>query len=261
MKTFAFFYDRYNTATTSIELEKNDIEHYVMMHSEEAHNKFIEGNTIKGTPIVTNNQKGLAFQRNSAIEYLMEDGEWAVFMSDDFNKIKAFNFDKLKIEDKVDFDIKNQANFKYKDRPTMKDLYSIFPYCIKTAERLGINLIGFSANDNPRNVSRKFGFKGLVDGRLCLVRKTHLRFDTNVNTIDDYYFTLANIEAFGNNLVLNWICPDFQRYTEGGVGSKEERKEQRKGDCQYLVNRFPKLVKFADKAGYDYGEHIKIIAR
>ena len=96
---------------------------------------------------------------------------------------------------------------------------------------------------------------------MCLVRKTHLRFDTNVNTIDDYYFTLANIEAFSNNLVLNWICPDFQRYTEGGVGSKEERKEQRKGDCQYLVNRFPKLVKFADKAGYDYGEHIKIIAR
>lgn len=260
MKVFTFFYDRYTTATSSIVLEQNNIEHYVMMHSEEAHKKFVEGNTIKGIPIITNNPKGLSYQKNSALE-MLEDEEWAVFMSDDFSVIKAFNFDRVRLDDKVEFDIKNQKQFRYDDRPTMEQLFNIFPYLIKQAERLGIKMIGFSSNENPRNVQRKFGFKGLVDGRLFLVKKSALRFDTNVNTIDDYYFTLLNIETNGNNLILNWISPEFQRYSSGGVGSKEARKEQRKQDCQYLVSRFPKLVKFADKAGYEWGEHIKIVAR
>ena len=55
MKTFTFFYDRYDTATTSIELEKNGIEHYVMIHSDEDYKKFTDGGTIKGIPIITNN--------------------------------------------------------------------------------------------------------------------------------------------------------------------------------------------------------------
>ena len=260
MKVFTFFYDRYTTATTSIELEKWGIEHYVFMHTEEAHSKFIEGNTIKGTPIITNNPKGLAYQKNSALE-MLEDDEWGVFMSDDFSVIKAFNFDRVKIDDKVEFDIKNQKEFRYSDRPTMAQLFTIFPYLIKQAERLNIKMIGFSSNENPRNVQRKFGFKGLVDGRMFLAKKSELRFDNNVNSIDDYYFTLLNIEKNSNNLILNWISPEFQRYSAGGVGSKEARKEQRKRDCAYLVDRFPRLVKFADKAGYDKGEHIKIVAR
>jgi hypothetical protein len=231
-----------------------------MIHNENDYDKFVKGNTIHGTPIITNNPKGLAYQKNSALD-MIEDGEWGVFMSDDFSVIKAFNFDRIKTDDKVSFDIKNQKIFKYCDRPTMAELYSIFPYLIKQAERLNIKMIGFSSNDNPRNVERKFGFKGLVDGRLFLVKKSKLRFDNNVNSIDDYYFTLLNIENNSNNLILNWISPEFQRYSVGGVGSKEARKEQKKADCAYLINRFPKLVKFAEKTGYDWGEHIKIIAR
>ena len=101
MKTFTFFYNRYETATTSKALADNDIEHYVMIHSESDYEKFMQGGTMKGIPVITNNDKGLAYQRNSALD-MVNDDEWCVFMCDDFQIIKAFNFDRFKIDEKDD---------------------------------------------------------------------------------------------------------------------------------------------------------------
>ena len=66
MKVFTFFYNRFETATTSNALYDNGIDHYVMIHSEQDLAKFKEGGTLKGKPIVTNQRKGLAYQRNCA---------------------------------------------------------------------------------------------------------------------------------------------------------------------------------------------------
>jgi len=262
MKTFTFFYDRYNTATTSIELEKNGIEHYVMIHSDEDYKKFIEGDTIKGIPIVTNNPKGLAYQRNSALD-MVDDDEWCVFMCDDFSVIKAFNFDRFKIDDNVitSNDSKEYNKYHYDDRPSMKELYELFPYLIKQAERLNIHLIAFAFNNNPRTLIRKYGFKGLCDGRFWLIKKSHLRFDLNTQLIDDVSWTVLNLKEFGNNLIVNWIDPEFQRYSKGGFGSIEQRIVQRKTEAKYLVDNFYPLIRYATKPGWPDKTHIKIHAR
>ena len=42
MKVFTFYYNRFDTATTSISLNENNIDHYVMVHTEEDLKKFLK---------------------------------------------------------------------------------------------------------------------------------------------------------------------------------------------------------------------------
>lgn len=257
MKVFTFFYNRYTDATTSKALAENDIDHYVMIHNAEDKHKFIEGGTLHGTPVVTDNSTGLAYQRNSALD-MVDEGEWCAFMCDDFKMVKAFNFQNYTDLECEPFDMKNQKPHRYTQIISLKELFSTFPYLIDVAETANIHLIGFAFNDNPRNNQRKFGHKGLVDGRFWLIKKSSLRFDTNAQLIDDVAWTALNLKYYKNNLVFNWIDPEFSRYTKGGFGTIEERIEQRRSECAYLVRKFPTLIQYADKAGWPTGTHIKI---
>lgn len=265
MKVFTFFYNRFETATTSKALYENGIEHYVMVHSQNDLQKFNQYETIKGHPIVTNQMKGLAYQRNCALDMMKED-EWGVFMCDDFQRIlsykKKYIFDKI---DKLPITFENQQFFRLKTKNSkfggemsLKEMFSMFPFLIDIAEKNNIHLIGFGLHDNPLNLANKFGFKGLADGRFWLVKKSSYKFDLNAQLIDDVAWTSENLIRHGNVLILNWTVPYFKRYTSGGFGSTQERKKQRIKECQYLVNKYNPLVRIANKKNWDYGTHIRI---
>ena len=83
MKVFTFFYNRFETATTSKALYENGIKHTVLMHHRSDYEKFKKNDTIFGTPEVTNFPRGLAHQRNAALD-IMNMNEWAVCRCDDF---------------------------------------------------------------------------------------------------------------------------------------------------------------------------------
>lgn len=260
MKVFTFFYNRYNNATTSIELYKNDIEHFVLVHNEEDKKKFIQGGTIKGNLIVTNNPKGLAHQRNYALD-MMEKGEWAIFMCDDFKKILSYPKELIISNKKtMDINFENQKYYRLRQQHeiTLKQMFELFPYLIDIAEKNKIHLIGFGLHDNPLNLRNKFTTRGLADGRFWLIKKNNYIFDLKAQLIDDVAWTAENLIRHGNVLVLNWTVPYFQRYTAGGFGSTEERKLLRKKECEYLYKKYFPLIKIANKPGWDYGTHIKI---
>jgi hypothetical protein len=258
VKVFTFFYNRYDTASTSLALAQNSIDHTVLIHTTEDLQKFIKGQTIHGKPIVTNNGKGLAYQRNSALE-MMETGEWGVFMCDDFQKIKAypkeFIFSKTQ---SIDINQQNQNKYRLKNQVTLKEMFNWFPKLIELAEQNNIHLIGFGLHDNPMNLRKKFTTRGLADGRFWLVRKAQYKFDVYAQLIDDVAWTAENLVRHKNVLILNWCVPYFERYTAGGFGSTTERKAFRMKECAYLANKFDPLVKIAEKPGWDYGTHIRI---
>jgi hypothetical protein len=260
VKVFTFFYNRYETATTSVALNQNGIDHYALIHNDSDLQKFKKGNTLAGRPLVTGNGKGLAYQRNSALE-MMNRGEWAVFMCDDFQKIKSFSrefiFSKT---NKINITTQNQNAFRLKKEISIKEMFSFFPKLIQLAEANNIHLIGFGLHDNPMNLGRKFTHKGLADGRFWLVKKSSYKFDLNAQLIDDVNWKAENLVRHGNVLVLNWLVPYFSRYTAGGFGSTEQRKALRKKECAYLANKFDPLVRVASKPGWDEGTHIKLFA-
>lgn len=262
MKTFTFYHNRYKTATTSKALHENGIQHIVMCHTEEDAHKFEEAETIASTHIaITNKPRGLTYQRNAALD-LMNDNEWAAFMCDDFQRIVSRPISEIISEkDTLPVEIKNQSDYrlrKTQDAITLKEMYSTFPYLIKKADSLGVRLIGFGLHDNPLNLRRKFARYGLADGRFWLIKKTTLRFDENVQMIDDVAWTAENIRHFGSVLVCNWIVPYFQRYTADGFGSIQQRLDQRRTECKYLVEKFAPLIRYADKPGWPEGTHIRL---
>ena len=87
-----------------------------------------------------------------------------------------------------------------------------------------------------------------------------MKFDINTQLIDDVSWTVLNLKEFGNNLIVNWIDPEFERYSKGGFGSINQRIEQRKTEAKYLVDKFYPLIRYADKAGWEDKTHIKIYA-
>jgi hypothetical protein len=262
MKVFTFFYNRYETATTSKALYENNIAHNVLIHNETDYEKFRNGNTLHGTPIITNNGKGLAYQRNTALE-MMNIGEWAVFMCDDFQKIYSYPKELIcSRTNTLDINFSNQKKYRLKKENTisLKEMFEIFPKLIDLAELNKIHLIGFGLHDNPINLRNKFITRGLADGRFWLVKKSHYKFDTNAQLIDDVAWTAENILQHNNVLVLNWTVPYFKRYTAGGFGSTEERLSQRRKECSYLVQKYNPIVNFANKTGWEKGTHIRIFA-
>ncbi len=260
MKVFTFFYNRFETATTSKALFENGIGHNVLIHKEQDYELFKKGNTLFGNPIVTNSPKGLAYQRNYALD-MMDFGEWAVFMCDDFKKIASYPKDRiLSNELTMDVNFSNQNALRLnKQKPiSLKEMFEFFPKLIELAEKNNIHLIGFGLHDNPMSLRKKFGHRGLADGRFWLVKKSNYKFDLNAQLIDDVAWTCENLVRHNNVLILNWTVPYFSRYTAGGFGSTSERKELRKKECNYLCNKYNPLVKMAHKPGWDFGTHIRI---
>lgn len=259
MKVFTFFYNRYENASTSIALEANDIPHYVLIHKPEDYDKFKRYNTCRGEGIVTNNGKGLAYQRNTALD-MMDTGEWAVFMCDDFMKIKSMPEEWiLSSNQELPINFANQNKFRLKENGfNLKKMFTLFPRLIELAERNRIHLVGFGLHDNPMNLRKKFNHRGLADGRFWLVKKAGYKFDTNAQLIDDVAWTAENLMRHRNVLVLNWLVPYFQRYTAGGFGSTTERLALRRKECAYLANKYNPLVKIAQKPGWESGTHIRL---
>ena len=260
-KVFTFFYNRFTDATTSLALKENGIEHNVLIHEEEDLDKFIKGKTIAGNPIITNKPKGLAYQRNAALE-LMEEGEWAVFMCDDFKDIRSYPInDIMNVNKKINVNFENQQEHTLRQdkfKMNLSEMFSMFPRLIELAEKNKIHLVGFGLHDNPLNLGRKFATRGLADGRFWLVKKSKYKFDENVQMVDDVCWTAENLIRHNNVLILNWTVPYFKRYTAGAFGSISERKQQRLRECKYLANKFNPLIKIAHKANWDYGTHVRI---
>jgi len=263
VKVFTFFYNRYATATTSRAMAESDINHYVMMHNENDVDKFEKGNTLFGEPIVTGNGRGLAHQRNSALR-MMSKNEWAVFASDDFQKIYSYPeeyiFSKTLSRD-VNAGNQQAIRLKKVHQISLREMFKFFPKLIEIADANNIHLVGFGLHDNPRNLKNKFTTRGLADGRFWLVKKSTYEFDPNAQSIDDYAWTAENLVRHKNVLVLNWCVPYFARYSVGGYGSETEREAMKKKECQYLVSKYEPLIKFSEKwQRDDVLSHIKLWA-
>jgi hypothetical protein len=258
MKIFVFTYDRFTSITTSQLLEDENIEHIVLCHTEEQKTNFIKGGLVKENRlVVTNKPRGLAYNRNYALDR-MEDGEWAVFLVDDLNYVTELlnhkQYDKNYIP--IDFDNQGEWKFKFFEPLTMKNFMKRCEELTQYCEEVNSNLGGFCGIDNPVYRAKHYTYNTLADGRAWVVRKTSLRFDENVQLIDDLCWTALNIKTFGITVVNQWVLPDCKRYTSGSFGSKEQRMPQKLKEASYLVATYPELIQFRKKAGWPEGSHV-----
>tara|TARA_R100001129_G_scaffold169296_1_gene137941 strand:+ start:309 stop:1025 length:717 start_codon:yes stop_codon:yes gene_type:complete len=234
-KVFALYYDRFNDATTSEALFEAGIEHNILCHNNK--NKF---KNIYGIINESNKPKGIQNNFNFGLDLLF-DNEWGIFISDDYKKSYKIDRQKNKFV---------ECELKY--------VYDQLCKTIKLADKIGVKLVGLNSTGNILYASKKYGKYGLVDGRLFAIKKTEFRWRDDISCITDYYATIYHLNKYKGNLILQDCYADFERYGAGGIGTLEERANDKKKDILILKNLYPNNVIVKDKKGQPKGTHIKI---
>jgi hypothetical protein len=232
MKIFLMYYDRFENATTSKILKE---EHNVLCHNNKNKFKCIGeyGNLIE-----TNQPKGIQNNFNYGLSLLKQD-EWGIFMSDDLIGAKKLENNKF-VNSSTDY--------------VLNELKSILPKC----DTMGVKLVGLNSTGNPFYAKNKYSKFGLVDGRCFAIKKTEFVYHKNINTIPDYYATAYHINKYGGNLILNYCFLDFKRYEKGGLGTINERINDKIKDIKLMQSIFPDNVSIKDKINEPKGSHIII---
>lgn len=257
---FIFTWDRYHTITTPQFFEACGLDYRVLIHNDDHAAKYFEAAKFpREKAIVTNVQKGLAHNRNWALDQIPDD-EWSLFFVDDFvNMTELDEYDSFK-EDKLPVDTTNSTYWgkKLKAEIDACTFMQRCEECTAKADAEGIKLVGFACFENPLFRAAKWKYNSLADGRALLIKKSALRFDINAQLIDDYAFTALNLKTFGKVILNQWILPNCKRYSDGGYGSKETRMVQKMAECKYLVETYPDFIAYADKKGWPDKSHITI---
>lgn len=260
LKIFVFAYDRYDTMSTSLLLEEENIPHTVLCHTEEAKEEFIRGGTAKPERLhATGQPKGLANNRNAALD-MMETGEWALFLVDDLKNVTAVEEYHARDDGRLGISMENQKQIAPRTRQpiTMREYVYTAHETIAACEAMGAHLGGFCGINNPLFRDAKWRFNVLADGRAWVVKKGNLRFDVGAQLIDDLCWTAQNIQHYGVVAVNQWVLPDCKRYTAGAFGSIEQRLPQKAAEANYLVTNYPALIRHAKKAGWPDGTHVQL---
>jgi len=264
MKIFIFAYNRYSTMTTPALFRKEGVGFTVLIHSQDDYEKFLQHGTLLPTDNVwiTNNPRGLSNQRNAALGLLWKD-EWALFVNDDLTEFTQLGtYDVLEYKtNKLDITPDN-CNFYdqlFNHKISVNEFVTWFIIeLIPKAEKEGINLIGFSRFDNPLFRKNKWMYNVVVDGKCFLVKKTDLRWDENVNCLEDICFTTLNIKKFGKTLENRWIMPICKRLSTGGFGTKKERIPELEKEVKYLVETYPEHISVYEKKDWPVGTCVKL---
>jgi len=240
MKIFILSYNRPDTHTTYFLLKKNNIDCKLVVYSE-WFDRYVAGGVPVSDLIVSGSYEklnSLAKHRNWVIENLVENGEWHIQASDDADEFFCVSSEYY---DKEVLDVKKEVEL-FKNVYNTPFDFKNFDYIVEElknkAEEKRAYYAGFAITKNHFFRPKKWSYSGLVDGRIVLIKKSELRYDENVYTIDDYQFSAENFYRYGIVVRNNFFCPMFKRYGVGGVGSQKDRFEKKKKDCEYLIDKY-----------------------
>jgi|GEM_PF-1736682 len=262
MRVFVFGYDRFENMTTSLLLAGDCVEHTVLCHSDEDRAKFLAGGAVGGEVVATGLERGLAGQRNAALD-MLGDGEWGVFLVDDLvsvSEVSGYDERRRTRTTELGINMDNQAAFKNgMESPISWDRFMV--RCAETADAcdaIGARLGGFCGIANPPWRDRKWKFNGLADGRAWVVKQEPgFRVEAGAGCIDDFGWTAQQIERHGVAVVNQWVLPTAQRYKPGGYGSIDDRLVEKLAAVKYLTARHPGLLRVAAKKNEPAGSHVQ----
>lgn len=267
MKILIFTYDRYSTITTPAALDAAGIMDYrVICHTEAQRQQFIAAGRVRPeTLIVSGQPRGLANNRNWAMDNLCAPGEWACMLVDDWITYKEFvRYDTVGVEDLTLIDPNKRTwgnqNHVWAERSARCFMRRAAETQAK-AEALGVDLAGFALHDSLGYLMPKWRRNCLPDGRALLIRIANLRFDPGAQLMDDRCFAAQNIEAGSGCITNNWALPLCERYTSGAFGTITERLPQHRAERDFLMRRFPGLFHLVTKPGWPSKMNLRITAR
>lgn len=188
--------------------------------------------------IVTNLNLGKNGQIEYALDNLIKHDEWVIFADDNIEYIYGLDDQHYKhtiyaVKDSKHWGNINSTQFGIR----IIDL-------IKQAEKINAHLIGFLTTDNWFFANKKYKTYGFCHGKLTLWRKDNeFKFGKiYMKSLNDFHNTAKHLVFYGVVLINDFMHPKAKYFQAGGIGSKQDRKLDRKNNIKILQVLYPKLI-------------------
>tara|TARA_R110002153_G_C13321802_1_gene497167 strand:+ start:1462 stop:2301 length:840 start_codon:yes stop_codon:yes gene_type:complete len=242
-------YNRSATIKTTKWLDATNVPYKVLLHSTECAEAYLKEGIVKEKDIiVTNAPFGVTSQRNWIVDNLAVKGEWYISLDDNIRGMKRVvdqHYGKKKL-DVQSPDIK-QADFNQSF--TAEEYVKLVEQDISVAETIRAEYIGYATVDNYFFNSKKYKPVGYVISKACAVKYQGLKYDHNLEAMEDFGYCASQLVKNNCVLINSWIKPVAGHYEEGGIGTYENRVPRKIKDCVYLMDKYPDLFRYKEKKG------------
>jgi len=180
--------------------------------------------------------------KNGQIEYalnnLVEHDEWVFFADDNIEYIYGLD-DKHYVHD-----IYTKKDNKHWGKISSKQFDERVIDLTEKAESLDAHLIGFLTTDNWFFANKKYKTYGFCHGKLTLWRKDNSFLFDNIymKSLNDFHNTARHLVHYGVVLINDYMHPKAKYFQAGGIGSKQDRKLDRKKNITILKVLYPSLI-------------------
>ena len=158
--------------------------------------------------------------RNNLLDYCQQRGiSEVLFLDDDLRYIRTMRDERI----------------------TGKDFRTLMEKCFDVCRKNGITMFGSYATDNKLSMKPTVS-RNIIDGMLCGLLDTSIRYDSNFKTKGDYELSLRLMTQGKKVVRFNSFAPASVPRTKGGC----EELRKRTDDSVYadwLVAAYPTLVK------------------
>lgn len=231
---------------TTHRLLKN-FDYKIFLHNQQQLDEYKKNKELDETKLFnTDTPFGMSKIRKWILNNYIEDNEWFLMLDDNieyFTAIKDQYYNKLQLPKK---NINQKEELE--ETITFEKFLELTKKDIEIANGIGIKLIGYAVVDNLYFRTKKYRQVGYVVGKTTYIKKSQITYDENVE-MDDYYMTAENLKVFGKVLINNFIFPYKKHYARGGIGTYQERLPQKIKDCKYIIQKYPGLFRYKEKAG------------
>ena len=215
----------------------------IVVHTDEELKAYRENKELDKMEIIVSHAKeGIPFQRQWILEHLTEKNEWFVFADDNiqyFTAVHEPQYSQDKCTDREAFAVKAETDW----------VWTILRETQWKAETIGAKFCGFAVVDNYYFREKKWRTVGHVIQKIAILQNVGIRYDPNILSMGDYYYTAENLLRYGKVLINNYMFPIAKHYQEGGIGTYAERVPKKIHDCAFLIAQYPDMFRYKRKAG------------
>ena len=256
MRVFIPSYQRSKTISTHKAVAGLDFR--VVVHDEEERERYTE--TLPAERLVVSGVKPgkPSRQRQWICENLVNDGEWFLFIDDDVGQMTCVD-DANYAETQFNVQSGNGDDWRrvFGQPCEPSRLIEIVEESISVAEQVGAHLCGFAVTPNYFFRGRKWRYAGYVASGLMVWHNVEFKFNHAIG-MEDFHYTAEHLATHGLVVLNNWLWHGCRMYIAGGLGSYEDRKEQRARDCQKLMKLYPGLFRIRRRPDFDVGTDLSV---
>ncbi len=240
-------YNRPATIKTTKWLDASNVPYKVLLHSDDCAEAYLAEGIIKEKDIiVTGAPFGVTSQRNWIVENLAIKNEWYISLDDNIRGMKRVvdeHYGKKKLN--VQSPSIKQADFNHAF--TAEEYVRLVEEDISVAESINAEYIGYATVDNYFFNSKKYKPVGYVISKACVIKYQGLRYDPNLEAMEDFGYCASQLVKNNCVLINSWIKPVAGHYEEGGIGTYQKRVPRKIKDCVYLMEKYPDLFRYKVK--------------